>query len=716
MPGGTLVPGLSLRALPLRAAWARVAPVRALLARALLVPVALVPVRPARAPLVQALLVPVLLVPSLLLPAAVPAGAEVIRFVVTSREPFGEDVADKVGPYERIRGRVVYALDPTAEANAAIVDLDRAITNGEGRVEFYGDVEILAPRDLRLAQPTVLYDINNRGRRLWGGEPFFLRRGYVTVSGGWIAEVRVDARRLRLEAPVAHDAEGVPVVGPVRAEIITEAATPRATISDRNQLAYEPVLSDLPQATLSRRLREADPPQPIPRGDWRFHVVRGAREEGSGLIDGAVELAGGFEPGWIYELIYMARGSVVQGTGFAAIRDLVSFLRHDRSDQNPLRRPDGEPVARRVIGEGRSQSGRALRMFLHEGFNADEQGRPVFDGAMPVIAGGGQGFFNHRFASPTRTATQHAGHLYPVDVFPFTYGDETDPFTGRTDGILRRARAAGVVPKVMHVDTSSEYWHRSASLVVTDPTGTRDAELPQEVRVYVFGGTQHSPATGPSDRGRLPPNPANYRPLQEALFLALDRWITDGAPPPPSVHPRIAEGKLSDWRADAAGWQALPGVRYPEVIQQPEYLDYGPAFERERRIDHHPPLRTGKRYPVRVPAYDADDNELGTLRLPVLSVPVATYTSWNLRSPAIGAEDELLGLAGGYVPFAATEAERAAAGDPRPDLAARYAGFPDYLAQYMAAARHLVAEGYLLEEHLPGVQAVAESHRALFAP
>ena len=678
----------------------RALPSRAAVARALLVPV---------------LLVPVLLVPTLLLPLAAPAGAEVIRFVVTSREPFGEAVADKVGPYERIRGRVVYSLDPELEANAAIVDLDRALTNGEGRVEFYGDVEILAPRDLRLAQPTVLYDINNRGRRLWGGEPFFLRRGYVTVSGGWIAEVRVDPRRLRLEAPVAHDDDGVPLAGLVRAEIITEAATTRVTISDRNQLAYEPVLAELPQATLTKRLREADPPQPIPRDAWSLHVVTGPREEGSGLIDAAVELDGGFEPGWIYELVYTARGPVVQGTGFAAIRDLVSFLRYDRSDENPLRSATGEPVALRVIGEGRSQSGRALRMFLHEGFNADEQGRRVFDGAMPVIAGGGQGFFNHRFASPTRTATQHAGHLYPVDVFPFTYGDQKDPFTGRTDGILRRARAAGVVPKVMHLDTSSEYWHRSASLVVTDPTGARDAGLPEGVRVYVFGGAQHSPATGPSERGQLPPNPTNYRPLQEALFLALDRWITDGAPPPPSVHPRIADGTLTDWRADAAGWQPLPGVRYPEVIQQPERLDYGPAFEAERRIDHHPPLRTGKRYAVRVPAFDADNNEVGMLQLPALAVPVATYTSWNLRNPAIGAEDELLGLAGGYIPFPVAEAERTAAGDPRTDLAVRYDGFDDYLAQYMAAARHLVGEGYLLEEHLPGVQAVAESHRALFA-
>ena len=654
------------------------------------------------------------LVPALLLPAAVPAGAEVIRFVVTSREPFGEEVAGKVGPYERIRGRVVYALDPTAEANARIVDLDRAVTNGEGRVEFYGDVEILAPRDLRLAEPTVLYDINNRGRRLWGGEPFFLRRGYVTVSGGWIAEVRVDPRRLRLEAPVAHDDEGVPVVGLVRAEIVTDAAASRVTIADRGQLAYEPVLSELPRATLTRRLREADPPQPILRDDWSFHLVSGPREEGSGLIDGTIELAGGFEPGWIYELVYTARGSVVQGTGFAAIRDLVSFLRYDRSDDNPLRRADGEPLARRVIGEGRSQSGRALRMFLYEGFNADEQRRTVFDGAMPVIAGGGQGFFNHRFASPTRTATQHAGHLYPVDVFPFTYGEETDPFDARTDGILRRARADGVVPKVMHLDTSSEYWHRSASLVVTDPTGARDAALPDEVRVYVFGGAQHSPATGPSDRGQLPPNPTNYRPIQEALFLALDRWVTDGTPPPPSVHPRIADGSLTAWGADAAGWQPIPGVRYPEVIQQPERVDYGPGFEKARRIDHHPPLRSGKHYPVRVPAFDADNNEVGVLRLPALAVPVATYTSWNLRNPAIGAEDELLGLTGGYVPFAATAADRAAAGDPRPDPITRYGGFDDYLAQYMAAARRLVAEGYLLEEHLPAVKAVAETHQPAF--
>ena len=648
---------------------------------------------------------------------ATPAAAEVIRIEITSREPFGDAVASKIGPYERLRGRVVYALDPTDDANRRIVDLGLAITGADGRVQFYGDIEIIAPLDRAQAQPTVLYVVNNRGRRTWGSDPFFLSRGYVTVSSGWIAQVPVTPDLLRLEAPVAVDPDdGIPVVGLVRAELQTDVATDRLAVGDRNQLAFEPVTASLHEATLTRREREPDPPEPIPRDQWRPGARYDGLDEGSGLVELELMLTGGFEPGVIYELIYEARGSVVQGTGFAAMRDLVSFLKYDHSEMNPLRRPDGAMLAERVIGEGRSQSGRAIRMFLHEGFNADEQGRQVFDGLIPTIAGSGQGFFNHRFASPTRTATQHDGHLYPVDVFPFTYGDETDPFTGRTDGLLRRARGSGTVPKVMHLDTSSEYRHRSGSLVVTDPLGQRDSALPPEVRVYVFGGAQHSPARGPSDRGQQPPNPNNYRPFQEALFLAMDRWLTAGTEPPPSVYPHVADHTLVHWEADASGWRPLPGVTHPTVIQQPELLDYGPAFERHRRIDRHPPKRTGKRYGVRVPAVDADDNERGVLRLPRVEVPVATFTGWNLRNPAIGAETELLSLTGSRIPFPLTPAERAETGDPRQAVRERYADFEDYHGRYMAAAARLVSDRYLLPEHLSGLEAIASENRSLFTP
>ena len=649
-----------------------------------------------------------------ILAIAMPAGAEVIHVRITSRQPFADEVPDKVGRYERIRGRVVYALDPGHEANQGIVDLRFAAQNGEGRVEFYGDFEIIAPLDRSLAQPTVLYDVNNRGRRRWGMQPFFLRHGYVTVWSGWIAQVPPDPSLLRLEAPVALDEDYVPVTGTVRAEMISDVATDRLAVSDRRQLAFEPVVAALPQATLSRRLRERDTPELIPRDQWEFILTRGPRAEGSGLIEGDIRLDGGFEPGVIYELTYEALGSVVQGAGFAAIRDFVSFLRHDDSSMNPLRDAGGQSLARRVIGEGRSQSGRALRMFLYDGFNADEQGRIVFDGVMPVISGGGQGFFNHRFASPTRTATEHSGHLYPVDVFPFAYGEQTDPFTGRTDSLLRRARASGTAPKVMHLDTSSEYWHRSASLVVTDPTGEKDGAMPDDVRVYVFGGSQHSPARGPSNRGQLPPNPNVYQPFLEALFVAMDRWVTDGTPPPPSRHPRIADDTLVGWKADEAGWTALPGVRYPTAIQQPDHLDYGEEFAAKRQIDQQPPTRTGQRYGVRVPALDADNNELGVLRMPAVVAPVATYTGWNLRNPEIGVPDAPLGLAGAYIAFPRTKADRESSGDPRPSVEERYGSFDAYRARIVRAAEALVAEGYLLGEHLAGVEARAEANRGLF--
>ena len=654
----------------------------------------------------------VVLVLLLLAVVTAPAAGEVVGIEIASREPFGDGVEGRVGPYERIRGRVIYALDPEHPANQRIVDLDRATADDENHVVFYADFEIIAPVDLTLAQPTVLYNINNRGRRTWGSEPFLLRRGYVTVSSGWIAQTPLRSPLLRLEAPIAFDEDFAPISGWVTMELSTDRPADELSVG-AGQLAHEPLFAEIETARLTRRLREADPPKTVPRGTWRLES-RPAQTEGSGLVEATVTLDGGFEPGVIYELSYVASGSVVQGTGFAAIRDLVSFLKHDRSEKNPLRLPNGRPVAERFIGEGRSQSGRALRMFLYDGFNADEAGRQVFDGAIPQISGGGRGFFNHRFASPTQTSTQHGGHLYPVDMFPFTYGDETDPYTDRTDGILRRARMSGTVPKVMHLDTTSEYWHRSGSLVVMDPRGERDVVLPDEVRVYVFGGSQHGPAREPSERGQQQPNPNNWRPLSEALFVALDRWITDDVEPPPSVYPRIADGSLVDWRAADAEWTVLPGVAYPTVIQQPEHLDYGPMFETDRRIDHHPPKRAGHQYGIRVPALDADNNERNTVRMPAVEVPVATYTGWNLRNPAIGAPTELLSLSGGYIPFAKTAAERKASGDPRRSVAERYRDFDDYLARHFDVAKQLVEQRFLLRDHLDVVKEIAWSHRSMF--
>jgi pimeloyl-ACP methyl ester carboxylesterase len=196
------------------------------------------------------------------------------------------------------------------------------------------------------------------------------------------------------------------------------------------------------------------------------------------------------------------------------------------------------------------------------------------------------------------------------------------------------------------------------------------------------------------------------------LLTALDGWVRGEREPPPSVYPKISDGTLLGWRQHESGWHALPGVRYPGVIQQPEFLDRGPEFA-QRRSSIEPPQHRGD-YVVRVPAYGPDDNELGTLLLPSVAVPVGTYTSWNLRHRSIGAEMELLSLTGGYVPFAKTAAERLP-GDPRPSVAERYASFDDYQQQFLAAAGKLQEAGYLLDEDWPRLDALATKNEALFA-
>lgn len=653
------------------------------------------------------------------------AAAEVVRIEITHREPHaeGRSFAD-VGPYERWRGRVWFAVDPRAEANRQIVDLELAPCNPQGLVEFSADLDLLVPSDLAKANGTLLYEFNNRGNRTClnmfngGADEFLCRRGYIVVWSGWIAEVLPGGERLRLEAPVAYQ-DGRPLRGLVRAEMAPDAPAERLTIAHwANQGSYPPTPEGLQKAVLTWRLRERDPRVVIPREQWRLEQ-RYIEEQGQRgqlpLIE--LVLAGGFQPGYLYELVYEAEGSLVQGAGFAGVRDLVACFKHCRDERNVLRLADGRPAAQWAIGFGTSQSGRALRMFLYDGFNADEQGRQVFDGAMPHVSGAGLGFFNHRFASPTRHNAQHDNHLYPADMFPFTYGETEDPFTGRREGILSRARASGTVPKVMHTQSSSEYWHRAGSLVHTDPRGELDAELPPEVRLYTFGGTQHGPGSGiPGERaaGQLPANPADYRPLLRALLVALDRWVRDGTTPPESRYPRLSDGTLAGWREAESGWQPLPAVRYPEVIHQPEFQDRGPEFLSLRRTTIEPPGRLGT-YGVRVPAIGPDNNELGCLLLPAVAVPLGTYTSWNLRHRSVGAEQELLSLMGGYVPLPSTKGERVATGDPRLSLQERYGSFETYRQQFLAAVARLVEDGYMLEEDVPRQAQSIDWARALFA-
>jgi Alpha/beta hydrolase domain len=394
-------------------------------------------------------------------------------------------------------------------------------------------------------------------------------------------------------------------------------------------------------------------------------------------------------------LVYEGEGSLVQGVGLASVRDLISFLRHDGSDKNPLRTAAGKQAINRVFSFGVSQSGRFLRQLLHEGFNEDTQGRIVFDGLMPHVAGGGLGFFNHRFAQPNRHNGQHEDHLYPADVFPFTYGPATDPFTKKTDSILGVYQKSRTQPKIMHTQSAAEYWHRAGSLVHTDPLGTKDADIPDNVRIYSFGGTQHGPAAFPPSKG-ISDNYTNfgdYRPLLRGLLTALDEWVHEDKAPPASIYPRLADGTLVAPTATATGFPKIPGVRFPTVIQQPSYNDYGPFFALKRIITIEPP-KIKSDYKVLVPKGDSDGNDLGMLLPPEVAAPLGTYTGWNLRRKDVGADGALANLQGSFIPFPTTEKST----DPRPTVQNRYGNVKIYRNDLDDACGRLIQERYLLAE------------------
>ncbi|HUQ69888.1 MAG TPA: alpha/beta hydrolase domain-containing protein [Planctomycetaceae bacterium] len=660
------------------------------------------------------------------------AAAAVTRFEIANRtevadgQPFGD-----VGPYERITGRVYYRVDPSTPANRAIVDLSLAPRTADGLVEFWAELDVLTPKDATKSNGAILYDVNNRGNKLalrmfndgGGNDPktaadfghgFLMRHGFTVVWSGWDGELLPGGDRLRLAAPrVVSDAG--PITGLVRCEVIADAPTTRMVVNWANHGSYRPTDRGIAEATLTVRERPSDERVPVPRDQWTLHVSEVSSDLPTQLPKVEIELPTGLKPGWIYEIIYEAQDPLVMGAGFVAVRDLMSAFKHGTGDAHPLL-CDGQPYLTRAHGFGVSQSGRFLREYLYWGCNADEQGRKVFDGVIPHVAGGGLGSFNHRFAQPTRHSNQHDHHDYPPDRFPFAYEDQIDPLSGEHDGILRRCRALDVTPVVLHTQSSAEYWTRAGSLPHTDPLGTRDAMSPDNVRFYTFGGTQHGPSGYPPQKGngQTLANPGDYRPFLRALLLALDRHCRDGVALPPSMVPRIADHTLVDWRQSATGFPNIPGGRYPEIIHEPLWLYRGPRWHTERIIDVQPPQVLGH-YRVLAPKCDADGNDLGCLLPPEVAVPVATYTGWNLRRPDVGAANELVSLTGSYIPFPVTDADQKSSGDPRRSVQSRYGTHAEYVARFTAECQRLQAAGFLLSEdaeRLPKVH--AERARMLF--
>jgi hypothetical protein len=628
------------------------------------------------------------------------------REVVLKGQPFGA-----AGPYEKLSGKVHFALDPALPQNAGIVDLNLAPKNPQGLVEFSADFYLLKPVDPARGNGRLFYEAGNRGsKRILPvfqdaansadpatpqefGNGALMRQGFTLLWMGW--QWDVPEGRMRMEIPIATNG-GQPITGWVRGNFIPGAGATSALIADRGHQPYPVVEPSSAEHRLLVRALPTDSPREISRATWRF------------TGPGAITLDRGFEPGLIYDVVYRARDPRVIGVGLSGTRDIISFFKHATAAQgNP------SPGITHAVGWGVSQTGRFLRHFVYEGFNEDERGRQVFDGLIDQVGGAGRGSFNHRFGQQSRDQLQHFNILYPVDMFPFTDADQLDPETGITDGLLMRATRTNTVPKFFHVLTDSEYFNRAGSLVHTDVTGTRDVPPPPTSRIYFIASAPHivgafppAPFQDPDFVGRADMNTLVYTPVIRALFRSLDRWVTDGTAPPPSRYPTLVDGTLT--AVDKSGWPAIPGYPRPQSPMTTYRLDFGPEWS--KGIVTREPPGIGKAFVGRVPGVDEAGNDRAGIRLPEIAVPLATHTGWNYRKAAIGAPDRLASEIGSYLPLPRTKADREKTGDTRRSIAERYSGLEDYLGRISLSAIALVKEQFLLAEDVPAVIERARVH------
>jgi alpha/beta hydrolase family protein len=684
--------------------------------------------------------------------------------IVKSEAAFGGSSFGDIGQYEHLVVRVRGELDPAEPANAIIQDISLAPRNERGMVEYHTNMELLKPLDMGRGNRILLFEVNNRGNKLAlnafdenvggtladrnaltsAGDGWLMRAGYTMVWCGWEMDVLPGLNRIGMPPVIARNHDGSSVTGIVRSEIIAPAPTTSLPISLSQQIQnYPPDSYDsYPTAnldnrnafpdgflpTLTVRAREQDPRETIPNVAWSFGTCEPGRP--ATPDEKHICYGDGFQPGRLYELIYRAKDPTIGGLGFAATRDLGAFLKGSARDEagaaNPVYRPDNLAII-----EGSSQSGRMIRSFLALGFNRDETGRRVFDGAYPHI-GGGSMPLNVRFGQPVRAWGEQTDHLYPAYDFPFSYTRQPDPLTHGDQGVFDRCAATQTCPRLFHVATALEMWEGRQSLGLTDPLGLKDVADPPNVRTFIMASTQHGSAPLPLSQAapfgncQQQPNPNPQLWTMRALLSALASWVRDNAPPPAGATPHIADGSLVP--PDQVRFPEIPANRYsgverPAVSPLRTYdtlhvLDFGPLYrgsDSSGVITREPPLVGSGSYGVLEMQVDSDGNDLAGIRSVFAQVPIGTYTGWNL-SRKNRFENGLCNLQGSFIPFAATRAERVATGDPRLSIEERYPSEEAYIAAFKKAAEDLVAERYLLPDDADLLIRRAESEGIRSAP
>ena len=637
-----------------------------------------------------------------------------------------------VGAYEQLTGTLSGEVDPRDRHNAIIQDLALAPVNARGMVEYKADFVMLKPKDMAKAGGVLRYDAPNRGNVLTmpnltaaPSDAVYFEQGYVWLFSAWQGDVPKSApQRLTLDVPVARNADGSSITGPYVAELIASTASPSLALPggtfNGSMIPYAPASLDNTGAgyRLTSRVNETDPRVDIPAADWKFAACDATNAFPGTPTGTSVCLRGGFQPNRLYEISYIARDPRVMGVGLAALRDTIDFFRNAKADAAGTPNPVAGAV-RSTIGQGTSQSGNALKTFLHLGFNETLAGGKVFDGMFTHVAAR-QTNINTRFAVPgggggLRTDHSAFGQTAPRGLA----ADYQDAVSGRSGGVMARCTTSGTCPRYFLGLSGTEFWQLQGSPVLHDALGTRDLVQPDNARVYYYTGTQHSGGTGGLEAGiayrpasAVYPtgNVVDFADTFRALMLALADWTVQGVAPPASQVPRIADGTLV--RPAALRFPAIKGVQFPSGsgVAVPDFnylarfnnfplLDFGPQYRPQDEsgiATQLPPVNLGRDYAILVPQIDtATGLPRAGIRNVDIQAPLGTSLEFNyVSTPGIV---DLVNLSGGYLPFHKTEAARIAAGDTRPSLESLYRNQAGYVAAVTTAANGLVAQRLLLQ-------------------
>ena len=648
-----------------------------------------------------------------------------------------------VGQYVKITGVAYAEVDPSDSRNAVIVDLGLAqpqATPGNspgktagGKVAYLLNFYILKPANLSAVDHSlngygkVMYEPPNRGGKTWtalgrvtggGNDPatitdptvlansFLMPRGYTLVWSGWeplgVSLANIGTTQTQAAVlPIAKGAGGSTITGPAY-EYNTSASF---------SLSYPAATLDKSLATLTHRVHLDDVPQVVPTANWQYNATGTAVSP----LGAGTSVAND-----IYEFSYIAKDPSIAGLGFAAVRDINSWLKYAATDDLGTANPLAGYITR-IYTEISSQPGRMLNDYRHLGFNEDESGRKVVDGIMNWISAGSGIGMNYRFSQSGRTERNRQDHLYPENLFPFANVATMDPFTGITDSRYAKCQTTNTCPLGVEIYSGNEYWVKTASLLHTTPDGSTDLPDSPYSRNYFMSSMQHGTGSATS-RGSCQQfgNPLSSNPVQRALWLALDKWSVVNVAPPPSMVPRLDNGTMTLPAStgfptnipDPFGQTPNGKVTYTGLKTTRHRFNLGANFYTTGIPTIFPPVITppieiettvplpgnvnGPVYPSYAPKTDSDGNDIAGVRLPDVTVPIATYTGWGLRSGAQA--NDGCESTGQFIPFAATADARTSSGDPRPSVAERYPTFDAYDSKVISAMNTMIQQRTLLCE------------------